>query len=72
MQKEEDVEEQDDQDDHDAEAAGDGEEEDDVSTHATAVADPAETTKPQEEREALEKDDEPGEDEAPRRWRRPR
>ena len=61
------VDEPDDEDDQDAEDAEDGEEEDDSSNHATVVADPAETTKPQGEREALEKDeikrDEPGEDE---------
>ena len=48
------MDEQDDEDDQDAEAAEDGEEEDDGSNHATVVADPAETTKHQREREALE------------------
>jgi len=59
------VDEQDDEDDQDAEAAEDGEEEDDRSNHATVVANPAETTKHQREREALENDEtnEPGEDE---------
>ena len=59
------MDEQDDEDEQDAEAAEDGEEEDDGSNHATVVADPAETTKHQREREALENDEtnEPGEDE---------
>ena len=57
-----DEEDQDDHDDQDAEDCEDGEEEDDGISHATVVADPAETTKPQGEREVLERDD-PGEDE---------
>ena len=63
MHEEED---QDDHDDQDAEDCEDGEEEDDGSSHATVVADPAETTKPQGEREVLEKD----ETRRPRRRRR--
>ena len=49
------MEKQDDQDDQEAEDAEDAKEEDDGSTHATVVANPAETTKPQGEREALER-----------------
>ena len=59
------MEKQDDQDDQEAQYSEDAEEEGDASTHATFVADPAETTNPQGEREDLGKDesDEPGEDE---------
>ena len=47
MHEEEEQDDHDDQDDQDAEDAEDTEEEDDDSSHATVVADPAETTKPQ-------------------------
>ena len=49
MQKEDDVEEQD-----DGDPDGEEEDKDDGSTHATICADLAETTKPNGEREALE------------------